>query len=345
MARIWDMAEIGETIVSVSRQPDPDKLTIFSVFRDEIAFCPAFFDHYRKLGAEQFVIIDDGSVDGTREWLEAQGDACVLTMAHRYGDPLTFRVGASVSPSRAGLYWKVALPHVFFDGRYVTYVDADEFLIPPPGGVSLPDIVARLRSEGATSAVASVVEFFPRDAGGLQGALPDSFESLVAAYPFFEPDPLVTLGGPEGRRVVGRSKTARLFETYGVRPRVVRRGWHRLWMSSRAKKAQLFQKSARHKTPIVLRSADSFQVDSHNANLPPSQTMVLTLAHFVFTAEFADKTQRAMAWGAHASGAAKYRYYAELLDRMRGVPDAFIERDTARFEGPGQLIEAGLMQW
>ena len=73
--------------------------------------------------------------------------------------------------------------------------------------------------------------------------------------------------------------------------------------------------------------------------------VLLTVAHFVFTAQFADKIARARAWGAHANGASKYRYYAELLARMQARKGSFLDENSLRYEGPQQLIDAGLMRW
>ncbi|MBE9635518.1 glycosyltransferase family 2 protein [Salipiger mangrovisoli] len=341
----YTMDRVGELVASVSRPVDPGKLTIFSTFRNEIAFCPAFFEHYRGIGAEQFLIIDDGSDDGTGAWLEAQPDCCVVRTRRAYGDEIEIQLeGQGPKRQRAGIFYKIALPHLWFDGAYVTYVDADEFLFLPPGVGALQEIAARLKAEGAAAAVASVVEFFPASVTGLSGPLPESFEALLAAYPYFQAEQLVALS-PEGAELVGESKTARLFERYAITPKVERRGWHRLYMPSRVRKAQSFQKAARHKTPMVLRSSESRLIDTHNANLPPSQTVLLTLAHFVYTSEFAAKIDRAIAWGAHANGAAKYRYYAELLAKMGGVENGFLDENSLRYERPEQLVALGLMRW
>jgi len=72
---------------------------------------------------------------------------------------------------------------------------------------------------------------------------------------------------------------------------------------------------------------------------------LLTMAYFVFTAQFADKIARATAWGAHANAAAKYRNYATLLEKMRGVENAFLDKGSRRYEGPPQLSDCGLMRW
>ncbi|MBY6119156.1 glycosyltransferase family 2 protein [Mameliella alba] len=339
--------DAGRLARVVSGEVDPAKLSLFSVMKDEIGFLPAWLAHHRAIGYEQFLIWDDASSDGSFEFLCAQGDVVVMRSdGLGYGSPIRYRDPEGVvRDERLGVYFKIALPALFFDGAYVSYLDADEFLILPPGVGSIREVADRLRAGGAPSAVASVVEFFPASASGLSGRLPESFDGLMAAYPHFQCEQLVALREGAQPELMGKSKTARLFERYAVAPQVVRRGWQRIWMSSRAKKAQQFQKSPRHKTPLVLRDSHSRLTGSHYGNLPPSSEVLLTVAHFVFTAQFADKIDRATAWGAHANAAAKYRYYAQLLERMRGVEDGFLDADSVAYEGPEQLLRCGLMRW
>ncbi|SMX48316.1 glycosyltransferase family 2 protein [Maliponia aquimaris] len=338
--------EAGQLARVVSGAVDPARLTLFSTMKNEMGFLPAWLAHHRDIGFEQFLIWDDASDDGSFDYLCAQPDVVVMRSDLGYGARLHYRDPEGVvREERVGTYFKIALPHLFLDGAYVGYVDADEFLILPPGVTSMAEVVARLAAEGAPSAVASVVEFFPASAEGLAGALPQSFEGLLAAYPYFQAERLVELRPGAQPDLMGKSKTARLFKMFGVDPKVERKGWHRVWMPSAAKKAQQFQKSPRHKVPLVRRDAQSRLTGSHYGNLPPSSEVLLTVAHFVFTAQFADKIARATAWGAHANAAAKYRYYAELLERMRGVPDGFLDDKSERYEGPAQLLACGLMRW
>ena len=335
-----------ETVQVVHGTPDPAKLSLYTPVRNEMRLLPAFLAHYRAIGYEQFLISDDGSDDGSLAYLQGQGDVVVIRPDLAFGAPVLYRdPTGKTRQDRAGTVYKIALPHAFCPGKYVSYFDADEYLFLPPGVSSVKTIIAQLEKEGATSAVTSLVEFFPADASGLQGDFPQSFGALLNAYPYFEPAPLVRLHPDDQPELVGATKTAQLFERYGIKPRSERRGWHRLYMPSRVKKEQGFQKSPRHKTPIVLRTAQSYLVGSHNANLAPSPNILLCTAHFVFTAQFADKIARATAWGAHANGAAKYRYYAELLAAMEGVDAGFLSRQSAVFEGVGQLIECELMKW
>lgn len=338
--------DAGRLARVVSGAVDPARLTLFSTMKNEMGFLPAWLAHHRAIGFEQFLIWDDASDDGSFEYLCGQPDVVVMRSDMGFGALLRYRDPEGVTrEERAGTYFKIALPHLFFDGAFVGYVDADEFLILPPGVRSVAEVVARLEREGAPSAVASVVEFFPASAEGLTGALPQSFAGLVAAYPWFQCEALVGLREGAQPDLMGKSKTARLFKRFKIEPKVVRKGWHRVWMPSAAKKAQQFQKSPRHKTPLVRRDAQSRLTGSHYGNLPPSSEVLLTVAHFVFTVQFADKIARATAWGAHANAAAKYRYYADLLERMRDVPDGFLDDNSVRYEGPEQLVACGLMRW
>jgi hypothetical protein len=340
---IEDAARLSRVVCGVV---DPAAPTLFSTMKNEMGFLPAWLSHHRRIGFRQFLIWDDASDDGGFEYLCAQPDVVVMRSDLGFGALLRYRdPEGAVREERAGTYFKIALPHLFFDGAYVGYVDADEFLLLPPGVNTIREVVARLEAEGAPSVVASVVEFFPESEEGLTGALPQSFDGLSAAYPFFQAEQLVRLRAGAQPDLLGQSKTSHLFKHFEIKPQVVRKGWHRLWMPSAAKKAQAFQKSPRHKTPLVLRDAESRLTGSHYANLPPSSEVLLTVAHFVFTAQFAQKIARATAWGAHANAAAKYRYYAALLDRMRGVENGFLDENSRRYEGPEQLIACGLMRW
>ncbi len=342
----YTMEDAGQLAQVVHGTPDPQRLTLFSTMKNEMAFLPAWLAHHRDIGFEQFLIWDDASDDGSFEYLRDQQDCVVMHSDLSFGQEIHYCDPEGQSRlERVGTYFKIALPHLFFDGQFVGYVDADEFLILPPGVSSMTQVIDRLTAAQSPSAVASVVEFFPKDASGLQGEMPADFDGLIAAYPYFEAEQLVQLVPGEQPMLMGQSKTARLFDHYEIKPKLERKGWHRIWMPKRAKKAQSFQKSPRHKTPLVRRDAQSRLTGSHYGNLPPSPDVLLCVAHFVFTAQFADKIDRATRWGAHANGASKYRYYRALLDAMQSGEGGFLGPNSQRFESAEQLVKAGLMRW
>ena len=62
----------------------PGDILVFSTVRNEALRLPHFLDHYRKLGARHFLIVDNDSDDDTRAFLAAQPDVSLWRTAHSY---------------------------------------------------------------------------------------------------------------------------------------------------------------------------------------------------------------------------------------------------------------------
>ncbi|SNR75463.1 glycosyltransferase family 2 protein [Puniceibacterium sediminis] len=348
----YDIQDVGSLISQVFGDVDPEKLSAFVPVKNELPLLPAFLAHYRRLGFEQFLVFDDRSNDGTFEYLRKQKDCVVIHTAMTFGEELIY-TGETHKNSRVqrfGTFAKMAIPPYFMNGKFVAYFDADEFLILPPGVTHIREVYDRIEEIGSSGALATMVEFFPRSTAEFKKPLPHSFDGLMDAYGWFEAeplfDPMAEMDGRGKPIFVNPSKSMRLFEHYGVQPSIIRETLReKIYLSSKEKKNQEFNRSARHKTPILKRTDDSFLFTCHDAITPPKGEILLTLAHFVFTSNFARKIQNARKWKAHVKGAAKYRYYQELLDRMSDVEDGFLTDRSQRYENPQQLIDAGLMRW
>jgi glycosyl transferase family 2 len=91
----------------------------FSTVRNEILRLPFFLEHYRKLGVEHFLFVDNGSDDGTREYLAKQPDVSLWGTDHGY------------KQSRFGVDWLTWLQVKHGHGRWCLTVDADEILVYP----------------------------------------------------------------------------------------------------------------------------------------------------------------------------------------------------------------------
>lgn len=339
------LEDVADLVTIASGDVRADAVSMFAIVKDEMDLLPSFLEHYRGLGFSQFLIFDDQSTDGGRAFLEAQDDVVLFTSHLTFGQPvMVIFPDGTKREDRAGIYFKAAIPHVYCGDQIVGYFDADEFLFLPPD-ITIHDVLDRMNREGADCAVASVVEFFPEAISGLSGQMPNDFAGLLDSYPCFEPEQLVKLRKGQDPELINLSKTNRLFEEYNVLPRIEGGILKRLFTSRRDRKAQLFQKSPRHKIPLVRRSNASWQIGSHYCNQPPSDSILLTIGHFVFTARFAEKIARAQEWKAHTSGASKYRYYNELLSKMQAEDGRFVGPDTLKFESPQQFLDCGLMRW
>ncbi len=91
----------------------------FSTVRNEALRLPFFLSHYRKLGVGHFLIVDNGSDDGTRDYLARQPDVTLWGTDHSY------------RLSRFGVDWLTWLQIRFGHGHWCLTVDADEILIYP----------------------------------------------------------------------------------------------------------------------------------------------------------------------------------------------------------------------
>jgi Glycosyl transferase family 2 len=97
----------------------PDMILLVATLRNERARLPYFLKYYRDLGIGQFLIVDNGSHDGSREYLADQPDVSL------------WATEASYKSSRYGVDWINALLGRYADGHWIVAVDPDEFFVYP----------------------------------------------------------------------------------------------------------------------------------------------------------------------------------------------------------------------
>ena len=94
-------------------------ILLFCTFRNEDIRLPYFFEYYRDLGVNHFLMVDNGSTDGGREYAAAQEDVSVWTTNAGYGD------------ARYGMDWLTWLQWRYAHGHWALTVDVDEFFVYP----------------------------------------------------------------------------------------------------------------------------------------------------------------------------------------------------------------------
>ena len=96
-----------------------DAILVFPPLRNERVRVPFFLRYYRGLGVSHFLIVDNDSDDGSREYLAGQPDVSLWTTRHSY------------KRSRFGVDWLNWLQLKYAHGHWALVVDPDEFFVYP----------------------------------------------------------------------------------------------------------------------------------------------------------------------------------------------------------------------
>ena len=89
------------------------------VVRNEALRLPFLLEYYRRLGVDRFLFVDNGSADGTLEFLLAQPDVHVWSTSF------------SFNQANFGSAWFEVLLSTYGVGHWCVMVDADELLVFP----------------------------------------------------------------------------------------------------------------------------------------------------------------------------------------------------------------------
>lgn len=166
------------------------RVVVFAVVFNGIDYLQPFLDHYRRLGVESFVIVDNGSTDGTRALLAAQRDVVLHDQSG------SFRAAAH------GVAWINPLIQEHAFGRWALFVDIDEHLVYPglSRGRSLADLVAYAEARGAGCFPSFMLDLFATPASAREGfAGHRYFDRTYVSFPSVLPPYRMMQGGVRGR--------------------------------------------------------------------------------------------------------------------------------------------------
>ncbi len=145
----------------------------FVTVRNEGLRLPYFMDHHRKLGVDHFLVVDNQSSDGSREWLRAQPDVSLWVTKAGY------------KQSRFGLDWMTWLQRRHGDGHWCLSLDADEILIYPYWETrNLQALTGRLEAERRRSFGAMMLDMYPK--GPLAGQDYAAGQDPMQVLPWFD---------------------------------------------------------------------------------------------------------------------------------------------------------------
>lgn len=337
-----DFGSMSESVYLVKGKVDPSLISVYCIVNNETFYIRAFLDHYRRLGVRQFLFLDDGSTDGTFEFLESQADCILARSTLRYGDRVNGR--------RAVHIWKSEIPRRFMLGQWALCVDADELLFIPPQFRTIEEFIREVDQRGATSVAAIMVDFYPENVGEMARCWhPQNKDELLFAYPWFDAGPYFAWRDavPCPKFIHGGVRE-RLLKKFDVSRRTTSKsGWK---LVRHAAKDILFGKQyikpiSVTKVPIAKWIHGREYVNSHRLNEEVKWDIFLPIAHFKFTSSLYEKIFLATASFSYSDSSRAYFEYADLLERMKSIDSSFLCERSVRLEQVEDFKRFDLMSY
>ncbi|MBF9234418.1 glycosyltransferase family 2 protein [Microvirga alba] len=321
--------------------------SVFMVVRNERARLPYHLTYHRALGVDRFFLVDNGSDDGTTDFLLSQPDCHV------------FQTFAPFGSANYGMDWVNALVERFGIGSWCLFLDADElFTFPHAEFLSLPEFCRFLDETGSEGVFALLLDMYNR--GPISEAIYRPGTPFLTTCPHFDP-------GYTIRRKIslsrGESSFAEVEAVGGPRlrrfyPEFQRAGVWRMALHRALRRLRRHPLGAafglRHtrlggamppdltKIPLLKGRAGRHWVSNHRCTPLKLSGVRSALLHFKFFSDFHDRSISEATRGQHWDGGAEYVRYSSLLAGEPGV-SLFFDR-SATYRSNDELVRLGIMK-
>lgn len=286
---------------------------VVTTMRNEVARLPFFLDYYRKLGIVHFLMIDNGSTDGSSELLAAADDVTC------------WRVETSYRASNFGVDWVNAILAQHGAGRWVLCVDPDEFLVFPHCDTrGIPALTRWLDQTGRESLSTLLIDMY--GTGNVSETAYASGQDPLDVAPWYD----------------GANYLCARHNRY-----------HNLWIQGGPRQRVVFADDPRNapalnKTALVRwQKGFVFVTSTHNLlprrlnqNYARGEGAITSgaLLHFKFLEMLSVKVAEELTRREHYLGGMEYQAYAS-----RGVSNVLWTPRSTRYQDWRQLVELGLI--
>jgi Glycosyl transferase family 2 len=281
--------------------------------RNELIRMPRFLDHYRRLGVQHFLIVDNESTDPLQAYLAGQDD-CSSWIAH-----------GGYKAANFGMDWCNHLLARWGVGKWCLTVDPDEFLVFPHAEArGLRSLTRYMDSIDQPSLLAPLIDAY-------------SDKRLSETLLHEDTDPFAVCP---------------YFDRFNLTQRFNERNQN-FWIQGGVRLRQFFtgmpeRAPALNKVPLVKwASGLHYESSMHHLNRAEFNCTVRgrptavsgALFHFKYVNLLTHKAAEEMQRAQHYAGGIEYRAYLEAGDPVLWDPDISI-----RYRGTRQLQELGFMQ-
>ncbi len=293
---------------------EPGDILLFCTFRNEDIRLPYFFEYYRNLGVDHFLMVDNGSSDGGSAFAAEQPDVSLWSTQAGYGN------------SRFGMDWLTYLQWRYAHGHWALTVDVDEFFVYPFCDTRpLAALGDWLDASDVRSFGTMMLDMYPK--GPVNQAVYERGMDPLQIADWFD----------TGNYTISRNKRMRNLWIQGG-PRA------RAFFVDNPEKAP-----ALNKVPFVKWSRRYTYVSSTHMILPRGLNLVYdqqggektsgVLLHAKFLNTFGDRAKEEASRGEHYGGADEYQRYADMPEQEADLWSKW----SAQYLNWRQLEGLGLM--
>lgn len=305
-----------DLLLTVDRTAEIESTDTIAIttLRNERKRLPFFLSYYRAMGIKRFLIIDNGSEDGSSEYLKQQDDVSVWTTT------------ASYKRAAYGVHWMNYLLRKYTVGHWVLCVDVDEFFVYPHCDTRpLAALTGWLDASSIRSFGTILLDMYPK--GKIEDAIYTDGQNPIEVTPYFD----------------SGNYAYSLNEKY-----------KNLWIQGGPRQRVFFADKpsygpALNKIPLVKWDKGNVFVSSTHVILPRSLNVVYAtdgrqiisgcLLHTKFIDSFVDLANDKELQKQHYAEGREYKYYEKLPD----VEDTLFTPESTKYENWKQLESLGLM--
>ena len=318
------------------------EIRAFMTVRNEILRLPRTLHHYRAIGVDRFVIVDNGSTDGSRDFLLAQPDCHVFATHNSYAE------------SAYGLEWQHSLLNEYGMNHWCLVIDADEwFVYPGYESKPLPALIAHLERGGAQGVFAFLLDMY--GSGAIADAHHEAQVSPFDTCRYFDRDyawrrrfyvPRLQRPRFPQYDVVGGPRLRLLFpfmhRHYPLLETMWQVGYFAHFLTRTPLPVGLRPAPTLAKIPLV-RWLPGTRYQNPHATVPIELSGVTgVILHFKFFPDFYSRILSEVERREHWDSASEYaRYWAKLRENPQL---SFYYTGSMEYEGSEQLIRLGLLR-